>query len=174
MDSWENYDLNSKVLGGEDDKGDVLIVKSGTDFRDLSELSLEIEDVQDAGAVRKKVIRRATGTVCLFPHSSHSVFTNMLIGIHHEIKPGMRSCEKLQQILGSVLQSVDSSLGSPLCKLATQLDVRSQFIRVEEVLHFSILSGANVVLMYSTPMSSRPQGTGLRISCAILMMMPCT
>lgn len=45
----------------------------------------------------------------------------------------MRSCDKLQGILDSVLQSVDSSLGSPLCKLATQLDVRSQFIRVEEV-----------------------------------------
>lgn len=55
------------------------------------------------------------------------------IGIHHEIKPGMRSCDKLKKILDSVLQSVDASLGSPLCKLATRLDVRSQFIRVEEV-----------------------------------------
>lgn len=55
------------------------------------------------------------------------------IGIHHELKPGMRSCDKLQKILDSVLQSVDSSLSSPICKLATQLDVRSQFIRVEEV-----------------------------------------
>lgn len=61
VDSWENYDLSSKVLGGEDDKGDVLVVKSGTDFRDLSELILEIEDVRDEGAVRKKVIKKITG-----------------------------------------------------------------------------------------------------------------
>lgn len=52
----------------------------------------------------------------------------------------MRSCDKLQKILDSVLQSVDSSLGSPLCKLATQLDVRSQFIRVEEVSSYLLFS----------------------------------
>lgn len=61
VDSWENYDLATKVLGGEDDKGDVLIVKSGTDFRDLSELVLNIEDATQEGAIRKKVIRNITG-----------------------------------------------------------------------------------------------------------------
>lgn len=61
VDSWENYDLTTKVLGGEDDEGDVLIVKSGTDFRDLSELVLDIEDVTDEGAVRNKAIRKITG-----------------------------------------------------------------------------------------------------------------
>lgn len=61
VDSWENYDLTTEVLGGEDDKGDVLIVKSGTDFRDLSELMLDIEDVMEEGVIRNKVIRKITG-----------------------------------------------------------------------------------------------------------------
>lgn len=61
VDQWENYDLTTTVLGGEDDKGDVLIIKSGTDFRDLSELMLDVENVTEEGAIRKKVIRRIAG-----------------------------------------------------------------------------------------------------------------
>jgi 5'-nucleotidase len=57
--SWESYDLNQYVLGAEEDHGDVLVVKSGTDFRDLSELTLELESTPNG--VRKMVIKSITG-----------------------------------------------------------------------------------------------------------------
>jgi hypothetical protein len=58
--SWQNYDITQEVLGAESDHGDTLIVKSGTDFRDLSELTLELEDTPP-GSVRKKVISSIDG-----------------------------------------------------------------------------------------------------------------
>ena len=61
--SWENYDTLQDVLGAENDKGDVLVAKSGTDFRDLSEIVLELTDTP-AGSVRKKVITAVRGEWC--------------------------------------------------------------------------------------------------------------
>ena len=58
--SWENYDLTQEVLGAEQDKGDVLVVKSGTDFRDLSEVTLDLADTP-GGSTRRKVIREIRG-----------------------------------------------------------------------------------------------------------------
>lgn len=58
--SWDGYDINEKVLGAEQDEGDILIVKSGTDFRDLSEFVLWLEDTPE-GSVRRKLIKRITG-----------------------------------------------------------------------------------------------------------------
>ncbi|ELU40365.1 flagellar associated protein [Rhizoctonia solani AG-1 IA] len=48
--SWDNYDLNSTCLGSEEDDG---VLWSGTDFRDLSELTLELEDTPE-GSIRRK------------------------------------------------------------------------------------------------------------------------
>ena len=47
-------------LGSEDDKGDVLVIKSGTDFRDLSEINIELRDAPP-GSVRKKFITSIKG-----------------------------------------------------------------------------------------------------------------
>lgn len=58
--SWEGYDLDSEVLGAENDEGDVLVVKSGTDFRDLSEFTLELADAPN-GSIRKKLIKSISG-----------------------------------------------------------------------------------------------------------------
>jgi hypothetical protein len=57
---WEGFDTSQPVLGAEDDEGDVLVLKSGCDFRDLSEITLELESTA-AGNVRKKVIKSITG-----------------------------------------------------------------------------------------------------------------
>ena len=48
------------MLGAERDEGDVLIVKSGTDFRDLSEFTLTLEDTPP-GSIRRKVIKEIRG-----------------------------------------------------------------------------------------------------------------
>lgn len=112
VDKWDNYNLSHHVLGAEDDKGDALVVKSGTDFRDLSEIMLELKDTPE-GCIRRKLISRVTGK-------------------RHEINPSLRSCQKLRKILNQILASVGSSLKAPLCKLSAELDVRSQLIRTRE------------------------------------------
>ncbi len=60
VDEWDNYDLSGRVLGAEEDKGDVLVIKSGTDFRDISKICLELKDTPE-GSARKKLISRITG-----------------------------------------------------------------------------------------------------------------
>ena len=71
VSSWEGYDTNQPVLGAESDEGDVLVVKSGTDFRDLSDFILEIEDSPE-GSVRRKYIKGIRGTFTLQSHISGS------------------------------------------------------------------------------------------------------
>lgn len=58
--SWEGYELTHPVLGAEHDAGDVLVVKSGTDFRDLSEFTLTLVDTPP-GSVRRKIIKEIHG-----------------------------------------------------------------------------------------------------------------
>jgi 5'-nucleotidase len=61
--SWEGYEVNQGCLGSEGDKGDVLVIKSGTDFRELTSIDLELEDVPVTadGAVRRKLIKSIKG-----------------------------------------------------------------------------------------------------------------
>ncbi|KAI0256509.1 Metallo-dependent phosphatase [Lactifluus subvellereus] len=113
VDEWDNYDLSEHVLGAEEDDGDALVIKSGTDFRDLSEILLDLQDTPE-GSVRKKLISRITGKR------------------RHEIHPNLRSCQKLRKVLDNILESVGASLKAPLCKLSAELDVRSQLIRTQE------------------------------------------
>ncbi len=47
------------MRGVDKDRG-VYLIKSGTDFRDLSEASLELARTEDGG-VRRMVIKRLTG-----------------------------------------------------------------------------------------------------------------
>ncbi|KAI0747874.1 Metallo-dependent phosphatase [Daedaleopsis nitida] len=110
--SWDGYDLKQEVLGAEQDKGDVLVIKSGTDFRDLSEFTLELADTSE-GSVRRKVIRTIKGK-------------------HHETKPGSKKSERVAKLLESLLSSVSSALKAPVCKSAVELDLRSSLIRVQE------------------------------------------
>ena len=58
--SWDNYDPSQDVLGAENDNGDVLVAKSGTDFRDLSEIELELSEAI-VGSVRRQVITAIRG-----------------------------------------------------------------------------------------------------------------
>jgi 5'-nucleotidase len=60
VDEWHNYDLSEPVLGAEEDNGDALVVKSGTDFRDLSEIWLDLQSTPE-GSIRKKLISRVIG-----------------------------------------------------------------------------------------------------------------
>ena len=64
ISSWDGYDAHDGALGAELDKGDVLVVKSGTDFRELSEVELELEDTPP-GSVRRKIISNLRGKLLL-------------------------------------------------------------------------------------------------------------
>ena len=63
--SWENFDVDERVLGAESDNGDILVVKSGSDFRDLSEINLKLASTPN-GSVRKKVISEISGELCFY------------------------------------------------------------------------------------------------------------
>jgi 5'-nucleotidase len=63
--SWDCFDTAKGCLGAENDHGDVLVVKSGSDFRDLSEMTLELESTPP-GSIRTMVIKSIHGT----PHMS--------------------------------------------------------------------------------------------------------
>lgn len=57
---WDGHGIQPPQKDVEDDEGDTLIVKSGTNFQDLSELFLELKD-NPPGSVRNKVIQKITG-----------------------------------------------------------------------------------------------------------------
>lgn len=59
VNTWSDYDVNERVLGAEEDDG-VLVIKSGTDFRDLSDIQLELKDAPP-GSVRTKYISAVHG-----------------------------------------------------------------------------------------------------------------
>ena len=90
-----------------------MVVKSGSDFRDLSEMTLELSSTP-GGSVRKKVISKITGK-------------------RHEVTPGMRSSKPLGDLLKTLLSDVDRTLKAPLCKTDVAVNVKSTYIRVEEV-----------------------------------------
>ncbi|QRV89758.1 nucleotide phosphoesterase protein YfkN [Ceratobasidium sp. AG-Ba] len=109
--SWDNYDLGSTCLGSEEDDG-VFLVKSGTDFRDLSEMTLELEDTPD-GSIRRKIIKS-------------------IRGVRRVIKPGMPSSASLSAVLKEQLDSVSSSLSEPICYSLTEWNAKSDLVRTDE------------------------------------------
>ncbi|KAK7460444.1 hypothetical protein VKT23_009166 [Stygiomarasmius scandens] len=114
MTSWDNYDLSQVSGGGEEDDGSILLFKSGYDFRELSELQLELVETPK-GSVRNVVISKVTGR-------------------RHETKPGSPASPELAVILKDLTSSVSESLNVPVCKTSVLLDVRSTVIRTDESL----------------------------------------
>ncbi|KAF8906004.1 Metallo-dependent phosphatase-like protein [Gymnopilus junonius] len=110
--SWENHDLTKKVLGAEHDHGDILVIKSGTDFRDLSEINLKLVPTA-ANNVRRMVISEITGK-------------------RHIVEPTYRKSQPVSKLLKVLLGSVSCALKSPVCRAAVTLDVHSSHIRVQE------------------------------------------
>ncbi|KAI0683632.1 Metallo-dependent phosphatase [Cytidiella melzeri] len=110
--SWNGYDVCSEVLGAEKDEGDVLVVKSGTDFRDLSEFTLELKDAPK-GSVRNKLIKGVRG-------------------IRHCTQPGSKSSDRISKLLEKLLSSVSDALKAPVCKTDVEIDCRSSVVRIGE------------------------------------------
>jgi 5'-nucleotidase len=110
------------------------LVKSGTDFRDLSEIFLELYDPPEP-TIRRKVIKSMTGDVVHFrpPSGKQIVFFFLDPGRRHSVTPGMPSSEPLAKLLSTLLEDVSLSLSAPLCFALEEWDVRSEVVRTDEV-----------------------------------------
>ncbi|KAG9095183.1 hypothetical protein FS749_010910 [Ceratobasidium sp. UAMH 11750] len=109
--SWDNYDLGSTCLGSEEDDG-VFLVKSGTDFRDLSEMTLELEDAPE-GSIRRKIVKSIRGA-------------------RRAVQPDMSPSYSLAEVLKKQLDSVSSSLSHPICYSLTEWNAKSDLVRTDE------------------------------------------
>ncbi|KIO34287.1 hypothetical protein M407DRAFT_16826 [Tulasnella calospora MUT 4182] len=111
ISEWEGYNFGEPQLGAEADDG-LLIIKSGTDFRDLSSMTVELVDAPE-GSARRKLVKSVKGK-------------------HHIISSEMPSSESLKQILSTLLKDVGSALKAPVCRSLTEVDCKSGYVRTEE------------------------------------------
>ena len=129
---WTNYDVNEPVLGSETDLGDVLVIKSGTDFRDLSEVILDLEPTRE-GSVRRFIIKSITGKFSTTKNRESISTYYHRVGTRHSIQPDYRSSESLKVLVNTLLASVSKTMKAPVCTSAVVLDLRSQILRTGEV-----------------------------------------
>ncbi|PVF93825.1 Metallo-dependent phosphatase [Serendipita vermifera] len=108
---WTGYDIHKPFLGAEKDDG-VLLIKSGTDFRDLSEIKLELKDSPE-GSIRKKYI-------------------SSIQGARLSTKPDMQRSQKVSELLDKLVGDIEESLNKPVCKLDTELNCKSDVVRIGE------------------------------------------
>jgi 5'-nucleotidase len=108
---WQGFRGDPKMRGAEQDK-DICLIKSGTDFRDLSEALFELEDTPE-GSIRRKVVKSLSGK-------------------HHEITPETPTSEGIETLVKSLLSTVSDALSKPVCFSLTPFDVRSEIVRTEE------------------------------------------
>jgi len=88
------------------------VIKSGTDFRDLSSANLELSDTP-SGSVRRKLISSLTGK-------------------HHFILPSNPASPAMNDMLSELLSSVEGTLQKPVCFTLTPFDARSEVVRTKE------------------------------------------
>jgi len=104
---WPDYKLEHTI---EDDG--LLIVKSGFDFRDLSEVVLELETAPD-DSVRRKLIKT-------------------LKVIRHPTLPGPGSLEEMTTVLTNCRQEFDKTLNVPFCRIEGELNITEAVVRKKE------------------------------------------
>ncbi|TEB36008.1 flagellar associated protein [Coprinellus micaceus] len=112
VDNWDGFDVTKPTLGAEADEGDILVVKSGSDFKDLSEIQLTLRDTAE-GSVRKKVISE-------------------IRGIRHNTAGDTLKSQKMADLVAKLLSGVGSTLKAPVCNTTVMLDLRSYHIRTTE------------------------------------------
>lgn len=111
------------------------IVKSGTDFNDLSEVILELEDAPaNSNSVRKKLVKSLKGesapkqhTVCL---------TALFLVVRHSTNDE-GSLKSVKDIIKDCRKDLEENFETPFCKLSGDLDVTASVIRGGEVSVYS-------------------------------------
>ncbi|KAJ6526896.1 Metallo-dependent phosphatase [Mycena vulgaris] len=111
---WEGYDVQSESpqADAKADQGDVLVVKSGTDFQDISEVIITLKDAP-AGSVRRKLIQE-------------------LKGKRHVTRGTAAVNEGIKAIFDHELKTFNDSMSQSICITDVVIDVQSKHIRVQE------------------------------------------
>ncbi|WWC97747.1 hypothetical protein V866_004633 [Kwoniella sp. B9012] len=109
--SWEGYSGRHDAPGTTEDQG-VRLIKSGTDFRDLTSASLELTPTKP-GSIRKHLI-------------------TSLKGKHLYVLPSSPSSESFDTMVNSLLASVSEAIQKPVCFTLSPFDARSEIVRTQE------------------------------------------
>lgn len=88
------------------------LIKSGTDFRDLTSAVLTLTPTPP-GSIRRRLISSLRGT-------------------HHYVLPTSPTSPDFQALVDSLLSSVSSTLSKPVCFTLTPFDARSELVRTQE------------------------------------------
>lgn len=88
------------------------LIKSGTDFRDLSSANLELSP-PNPNAIRRRTIATLTGK-------------------HHYVIPSSPTCPEVDHLVESLLATVNKTLKHPVCYTLLPLDARSELVRTRE------------------------------------------
>lgn len=112
VSKWDGYDLHSVQPDAATDMGDILVVKSGTDFQDLSDITLTLKATPQ-GSIRKRVIQEITGK-------------------RLKTRASTPVNEPLKKIVDKELKVIRAAHAEPLFKTDVLLDVRSSYIRRNE------------------------------------------
>ncbi|CDZ97729.1 5' nucleotidase [Phaffia rhodozyma] len=113
IEGWENWDRPEKFPGAEEDSS-CLVIKSGTDFRDLSTFTLNLVPTPDETHKRRYIIQSVD------------------LGKHHEITPETETDEGIQHLIDSLLSRVAEDLERPACYTMTEWNCRSTSVRTDE------------------------------------------
>jgi hypothetical protein len=89
----------------------VHLIKSGTDFRDLTEASLNL--TPKSANLRRRTLESLTGK-------------------HHYVVPSSPSSKSVEDLLKSLLSTVSATLSKPVCWSLTPFDARSEVVRTKE------------------------------------------
>ncbi|WVN91141.1 uncharacterized protein L203_106393 [Cryptococcus depauperatus CBS 7841] len=109
--SWEGYSGEKDVPGTTEDHG-VRVIKSGTDFRDLTSATLEVIPTPP-GSIRSHIVSSLTGS-------------------HLYVLPSSPSSPSFEELVKSLLTTVSEALLKPVCFTLTPFDARSEICRTQE------------------------------------------
>ena len=110
-DTFSGDSFDQKIPGSEDDNNS-FIIKSGTDFHDLSEVKLTLSEPHD-NAVRRRTIER--------------------LDVHrHVTSPEHASLPELQKMLDQLMSRISKSTEQPVALTMNEWDLRSNKVRTDE------------------------------------------
>ncbi|ORX38934.1 Metallo-dependent phosphatase-like protein [Kockovaella imperatae] len=108
--NWDGSPGERGVAGTKEDRG-VRLIKSGTDFRDLTSATLSLSE--PSNNVRRRTL-------------------HALNGKHHYILPSTPTLPPLKELVDSLLSSVSETLSKNVCFTLTPFDARSELVRTRE------------------------------------------
>ena len=110
-DTFSGDSFDQKISGSEDDNNSY-IIKSGTDFHDLSEVKLTLSEPHD-NAVRRRTIER--------------------LDVHrHVTSPEHASLPELRKMLDQLMSRISKSTEQPVALTMNEWDLRSNKVRTDE------------------------------------------